>query len=66
MLEIKNLHVYYGGIHALHGVSLRVPDGKIVTLLGSNGAGKSSTLRTIAGIVKPSEGSITFDGVEIL
>jgi branched-chain amino acid transport system ATP-binding protein len=66
MLEIKNLHVYYGGIHALHGVSLRVPDGKIVTLLGSNGAGKSSTLRTIAGIVKPSEGSITFDGQNLL
>ena len=66
MLEIKNLHVYYGGIHALHGISLRVPDGKIVTLLGSNGAGKSSTLRTIAGIVKPSEGSITFDGQNLL
>lgn len=66
MLEIKNLHVYYGGIHALHGVSLRVPDGKIVTLLGANGAGKSSTLRTIAGIVKPSEGSITFDGQNLL
>lgn len=66
MLEIKNLHVYYGGIHALHGISLRVPDGKIVTLLGANGAGKSSTLRTIAGIVKPSEGSITFDGQNLL
>lgn len=66
MLEIKNLHVYYGGIHALHGISLRVPDGKIVTLLGANGAGKSSTLRTIAGIVKPSEGSITFDGQSLL
>lgn len=66
MLEIKNLHVYYGGIHALHGISLQVPDGKIVTLLGSNGAGKSSTLRTIAGIVKPSEGSITFDGQNLL
>lgn len=66
MLEIKNLHVYYGGIHALHGISLRVPDGKIVTLLGANGAGKSSTLRTIAGIVKPSEGTITFDGQNLL
>lgn len=66
MLEINNLHVYYGGIHALHGISLRVPDGKIVTLLGANGAGKSSTLRTIAGIVKPSEGSITFDGQSLL
>lgn len=66
MLEINNLHVYYGGIHALHGISLRVPDGKIVTLLGANGAGKSSTLRTIAGIVKPGEGSITFDGQNLL
>ena len=66
MLEINNLHVYYGGIHALHGISLRVPDGKIVTLLGANGAGKSSTLRTIAGIVKPGDGSITFDGQNLL
>jgi branched-chain amino acid transport system ATP-binding protein len=66
MLEIKDLHVYYGGIHALHGISLRVPDGKIVALLGANGAGKSSTLRSIAGIVKPSEGSITFDGQALL
>lgn len=66
MLEIKNLHVYYGGIHALHGISLRVPDGKIVTLLGANGAGKSSTLRTIAGLVKANEGSITFDGQNLL
>jgi branched-chain amino acid transport system ATP-binding protein len=60
MLEIKNLHVYYGGIHALHGISLSVPDGQIVALLGANGAGKSTTLRTIAGIVKPTEGSISF------
>ncbi len=66
MLEIKNLHVYYGGIHALHGISLRVPDGKIVTLLGANGAGKSSTLRTIAGLVKANDGSITFDGHNLL
>lgn len=66
MLEIHNLHVYYGGIHALHGISLKVPDGKIVTLLGANGAGKSSTLRTIAGLVKASEGSITFDGQNLL
>lgn len=66
MLEINNLHVYYGGIHALHGISLRVPDGKIVTLLGANGAGKSSTLRTIAGLVKSNEGTITFDGQNLL
>lgn len=66
MLEINNLHVYYGGIHALHGISLRVPDGKIVAMLGANGAGKSSTLRTIAGLVKASEGNITFDGQNLL
>ncbi len=66
MLEINNLHVYYGGIHALHGISLKVPDGKIVTLLGANGAGKSSTLRTIAGLVKANEGIITFDGRSLL
>lgn len=66
MLEINNLHVYYGGIHALHGISLKVPDGKIVAMLGANGAGKSSTLRTIAGLVKASEGSITFDGQNLL
>lgn len=66
MLEINNLHVYYGGIHALHGISLRVPDGKIVTLLGANGAGKSSTLRTIAGLVKASDGSISFNGLNLL
>ncbi len=66
MLEINNLHVYYGGIHALHGISMRVPDGKIVTLLGANGAGKSSTLRTIAGLVKASDGSISFNGQNLL
>jgi branched-chain amino acid transport system ATP-binding protein len=61
MLEVRDLHVYYGGIHALHGISLNVPDGQIVALLGANGAGKSTTLRTIAGIVKPSEGEIMLD-----
>jgi branched-chain amino acid transport system ATP-binding protein len=66
MLELKNLHVYYGGIHALHGISLSVPDGQIVSLLGANGAGKSTTLRTIAGIVKPTEGSITFNGESLI
>jgi branched-chain amino acid transport system ATP-binding protein len=66
MLEIKNLHVYYGGIHALHGISLSVPDGQIVALLGANGAGKSTTLRTIAGIVKPTEGSVSFDGESLI
>jgi branched-chain amino acid transport system ATP-binding protein len=66
MLELKNLHVYYGGIHALHGISLSVPDGQIVSLLGANGAGKSTTLRTIAGIVKPTEGSISFNGESLI
>ena len=58
MLKIENLHVSYGGIQALRGISLEVPDGKIVTLIGANGAGKSTTLRTITGLVKASSGSI--------
>ncbi|MBR5559764.1 MAG: ABC transporter ATP-binding protein [Oscillospiraceae bacterium] len=58
MLKIENLYVNYGGIQALRGISLEVPDGKIVTLIGANGAGKSTTLRTISGLVKASEGSI--------
>lgn len=62
MLNIENLHVYYGGIHALKGISLEVAEGKIVTLIGANGAGKSTTLRTISGIAKPREGLITFEG----
>jgi branched-chain amino acid transport system ATP-binding protein len=66
MLELQNLHVYYGGIHALHGISLSVPDGQIVALLGANGAGKSSTLRAITGIVKPAEGDVTLDGESLL
>ena len=66
MLEIDNLHVSYGGIRALQGVSLEVPDGKIVTLIGANGAGKSTTLRTISGLVKADSGSITYDGQELL
>jgi branched-chain amino acid transport system ATP-binding protein len=66
MLELENLHVYYGGIHALHGISLSVSEGQIVSLLGTNGAGKSTTLRTIAGIVKPTEGNISFDGESLI
>ncbi len=66
MLEVRNLHVHYGGIHALHGISLRVPDGQIVALLGANGAGKSTTLRTIMGLVKPSAGEITLNGQSLL
>ena len=66
MLKIENLHVAYGGIQALRGISLEVPDGKIVTLIGANGAGKSTTLRTITGLVKASSGSITWNGEELL
>ncbi len=65
LLKVENLHVYYGGIHALQGISLEVPEGEIVTLIGANGAGKSTTLRAISGIVKPREGTITFDGEDI-
>ena len=62
MLKITDLHVAYGGIKALRGISLEVPEGKIVTLIGSNGAGKSTTLRTISGLVKAASGSITYQG----
>ena len=66
MLKIENLHVAYGGIKALRGISMEVPDGKIVTLIGANGAGKSTTLRTISGLVKASSGSILWNGTELL
>ncbi len=66
MLKIENLHVSYGGIRALRGVSLEVPDGKIVTLIGANGAGKSTTLRTISGLVRADSGSVIYDGEEML
>ena len=66
MLKIDDLHVSYGGIRALRGISLEVPDGKIVTLIGANGAGKSTTLRTISGVVKADSGSVTYDGEELL
>ena len=66
MLKIENLHVAYGGIQALRGISLEVPDGKIVTLIGANGAGKSPTLRTISGLVKAASGSISWNGEELL
>ncbi|NBZ95390.1 MAG: ABC transporter ATP-binding protein [Proteobacteria bacterium] len=65
LLEIRDLTVCYGGIQALHGISLSVPQGSIVTLIGANGAGKSTTLRTVSGLVTPSAGSICFDGMEI-
>ena len=66
MLNVLGLEVRYGGIHAIHGISFDVPDGKIVTLIGANGAGKSSTLRSIAGLVKGKTGSIQWNGQEIL
>ena len=66
MLKIENLQVSYGGIQALRGISLEVPDGKIVTLIGANGAGKSTTLRTITGLVKAASGSILWNGEELL
>ena len=65
MLEIKDLHVSYGGIKALRGINIEVPDGKIVTLIGANGAGKSTLLRTISGLVKAENGSILLDGKDI-
>jgi branched-chain amino acid transport system ATP-binding protein len=66
MLEVNNLHTYYGNIHALKGISLTVDQGEIVTLIGANGAGKTTTLRTISGLLKPREGSITLDGEDLL
>jgi branched-chain amino acid transport system ATP-binding protein len=66
MLKIENLHVSYGGIRALRGISLEVPDGKIVTLIGANGAGKSTMLRTITGLVKAESGSIRWNDHELL
>jgi branched-chain amino acid transport system ATP-binding protein len=65
ILELDDVHSYYGNIHALKGVSLTVDQGEIVTLIGANGAGKSTTLRTISGIVRPREGRILSDGREI-
>ncbi len=65
MLRIEDLSVHYGGIHALQGVSFEVPEGKIVTLIGANGAGKSTTLNSIVGLVKPSSGTITLDGAPL-
>src|SRR4030067_2183597 len=58
LLELDNIHSYYGHIHALQGISLHVDEGEIVTLIGANGAGKSTTLRTISGLIKPRHGSI--------
>jgi branched-chain amino acid transport system ATP-binding protein len=65
LLELEDVHSYYGHIHALQGISLRVEEGEIVTLIGANGAGKSTTLRTISGLIKPRHGSVRLQGKEI-
>src|SRR5689334_1422185 len=62
LLELRDVHTYYGNIHALKGISLTIEQGEIVTLIGSNGAGKSTTLKTISGLLRPREGEIWFDG----
>ena len=65
MLKVENINVYYGAIHAIKGVSFEVNDGEIVTLIGANGAGKSTTLQTISGLLHSTTGSITFEGENI-
>lgn len=65
MLEVKDLHVNYGAVHALNGISLHVDDGEIVSLIGANGAGKTTTLRTITGLEKAASGSVMFDGHDL-
>jgi branched-chain amino acid transport system ATP-binding protein len=66
MLEVENIHSYYGNIHALKGISLKVEKGEIVTLIGGNGAGKTTTLRTITGTLKPREGAVRLEGEDLL
>ncbi len=65
ILEVNEVHSYYGHIHALKGISLHVEEGEIVTLIGANGAGKSTTLRTISGLIHPKAGSVKLDGIDI-
>ena len=65
LLEVQDMHSYYGNIHALRGVSLTVEEGEVVTLIGSNGAGKTTTLRSIHGILPPKQGKVIFEGQEI-
>lgn len=65
LLKVNNLHVYYGAIHAIKGISLEVSEGEIVTLIGANGAGKSTTLNTVAGLLKPRQGTIAFAGLPV-
>ena len=66
LLTVNNIHVYYGAIHAIKDVSFEVNEGEIVTLIGANGAGKSTTLNTVAGLLRPKSGAITFDGRNML
>jgi branched-chain amino acid transport system ATP-binding protein len=66
LLALEDLHVHYGGIRALKGISIRIEAGQIVTLVGANGAGKSTTLRAISGLIRPSQGSILLDGKSIV
>jgi branched-chain amino acid transport system ATP-binding protein len=65
LLEVRDVHTYYGNIHALKGVSLSVEKGEIVTLIGGNGAGKTTTLRTICGLLKPRSGHVLLDGMDL-
>src|SRR5690349_16872570 len=65
LLDVEGIHTFYGNIEALKGISISVEEGECVTLIGSNGAGKSTTLRSISGLTPPREGSIRFDGEEI-
>ena len=65
MLAIRDLHVYYGGIHALRGISIDVPDGQIISLIGANGAGKSTTLKSIMGLVPKAEGNVYWDNGDL-
>ena len=65
LLEVEDLHVYYGAINALQGISFNIQEGEIVTLIGANGAGKSTTLRTVSGLLRPRRGTVTFKGQNI-
>ena len=66
LLRVDDIHVYYGSIHAIKGISFEVNEGEIVTLIGANGAGKSTTLNTVSGLLKPRSGLITFEGKGIV
>lgn len=66
LLQVSDLHVYYGAIHALQGVSFDINEGEIVTLIGANGAGKSTTLKTISGLLRPRQGTIQYEGTDLI